>query len=215
MTSQQLRSGHRVRVRPLAPADAPALARMWEELSDRSRYRRFFTLHSRLPDRMLAHLTDIDHHDHEALAAIAPGGDVVGVARFVRFTEDPETADLAVTVADAWQRRGVGTLLLDRLTERAAEVGVSHFSAEILAENGPMLGLARQAGGESAGFGGDGTVVARLPVGERSEQPPANLLRAVARGELGPLVGPVRAWLDLPVQLTRTLLVPVRVLARR
>ncbi|MDQ3153463.1 MAG: GNAT family N-acetyltransferase [Actinomycetota bacterium] len=191
-TRHRLRSGHRVRVRPLNRGDGPVLARMWDELSEQSRYRRFFTLKSRLSERTLEFLTDIDHHDHEALAAVAPGGDLVGVARFVRFAKQPETADLAVTVVDAWQRRGLGTLLLEQLSARAAAVGVTCFTAEILAENTPMIGLARQAGSESVGVAGGGTVVARLAVTDRTEQPTSNILRAVARGEFGPLAGPFR-----------------------
>ncbi len=168
-TRRRLRSGHRVQVRPLDRADAPRLARMWDELSEQSRYRRFSTLSAELPERTLTFLTDIDHHDHDALAAIAPGGDIVGVARFVRSADEPDLADLAVTVVDSWQRRGLGTLLIEQLSERAAAVGVTSFTADILAENTPMIGLVRQAGSASVDRSGGGTVVARMDVGERTE----------------------------------------------
>jgi hypothetical protein len=84
-----LRSGHRVLVRALRPHDAPGLAEAFEQLSETSRYRRFFTAKPRLSDRSLAFLTDVDHRDHEALVAMAPGsGQLVGVTRFIRNPRD-------------------------------------------------------------------------------------------------------------------------------
>ena len=80
-----------------------------------------------------------------AAALLAPGsGDIVGVARFIRDTATPDTAELAIVVTDAWHRRGLGTLLIRQLTRRAAEVGIDHFTAEILAENAPTLALVRR-----------------------------------------------------------------------
>jgi RimJ/RimL family protein N-acetyltransferase len=107
----RLRSGHTVLIRPMRSDDAPALAAAVEQLSEQSRYRRFHTHMPRLNAQTLTYLTDIDHHDHEALVAVAPGsGDIVGVARFIRDTATPDTAELAIVVADAWHRRGLGTL---------------------------------------------------------------------------------------------------------
>jgi GNAT superfamily N-acetyltransferase len=68
------------------------------------------------------------------------------VARFVRSPEDAGTAEVAVAVADSWQGRGVATALLDRLAERARAEGVRRFSADILAENRPMLELIGEIG---------------------------------------------------------------------
>jgi len=91
--------------------------------------------------------TAIDHHDHEALVALAPGsGQLVGVARFIRIPREPDRAETAVTVIDSWQRRGVGTVLLSELAQRASEEGIRYFTAEILAENQPMLTLIRRLG---------------------------------------------------------------------
>ena len=75
----------RVTIRPIEPADAPLLVAAFAELSEDSRYRRFFTPKRELDDRQLAYLTNVDHHDHEALVAIdASSGSCAGVARFVR-----------------------------------------------------------------------------------------------------------------------------------
>ncbi len=94
-----LRSGHRGLVRALRPEDAPGLAEAFEQLSETSRYRRFFTAKPHLSEQCLAFLTAVDHHDHEALVAVAPGsGQLAGVARFIRSPRAPDFAELAVTV---------------------------------------------------------------------------------------------------------------------
>ncbi|MEA2332678.1 MAG: hypothetical protein QOH58_2816 [Thermoleophilaceae bacterium] len=129
-------------VRPIRPEDREDLADGVRQLSPESRYRRFFTPTSELSASQLRYLTDVDHHDHEALVAVEPdSGRGIGVARFVRSQSDPELAEVAVAVADSWQGRGVASALLHRLTERARQEGIRRFGAEILAENRPMLDL--------------------------------------------------------------------------
>jgi RimJ/RimL family protein N-acetyltransferase len=142
MWAERLRDGEQILIRPIRAEDRAELAAGMERLSPESRYRRFFTPTSELSDAALSYLTEVDHHDHEALVALEPEtGHGVGVARFVRSAEDPERAEVAVAVADSWHNRGVATALLDHLTERAREEGVRRFSAEILADNRPMLEL--------------------------------------------------------------------------
>jgi RimJ/RimL family protein N-acetyltransferase len=144
---ERLRDGTVVVLRPIEPADREELARGMERLSPESRYRRFFSASSRLSEAELRYLTEVDHHDHEAIVAVEPDtGEGIGVARFIRSPQDPELAELAVAVTDDWQGRGVGTALLHRLCERAREEGVRRFSASILAENRPMLELAEELG---------------------------------------------------------------------
>ena len=139
---ERLRDGDPILVRPIRPEDRDELAEGIQRLSPESRYRRFFSPTSELSQSQLRYLTEVDHHDHEALVAIEPEtGEGIGVARFVRSPEDPERAEVAVAVADSWQGRGAGTVLLYRLTERARHEGIRRFSAEILAENRPMLDL--------------------------------------------------------------------------
>jgi len=126
-------------IRPITPEDAPALSDFHNRQSDESRYRRFFSPLTDLSERDLEYLSDIDHHDHEALAAIDPETGIVGVARFVR-TKDGH-AEASIAVGDEWQHRGVGTGLLERLAERAREEGVTHFVALVLSENQDALEL--------------------------------------------------------------------------
>jgi GNAT superfamily N-acetyltransferase len=144
---ERLRDGERIFLRPIEPADKAALDEGIRRMSPDSRYRRFFSPVDHLTGKQLTYLTEVDHHDHEALVAIEPdGGHGIGVARFVRSETDPEIAEFAVAVADDWHGRGVGTALLHRLTERAREEGIRRFSASILAENRPMLELANTLG---------------------------------------------------------------------
>jgi RimJ/RimL family protein N-acetyltransferase len=209
-----LRSGQRVMVRALRPDDGPGLAEAFEQLSETSRYRRFFTAKPHLSEQSVAYFTDVDHHDHEALVAVAPGsGQLVGVARFIRDPREPDQAEVAVTVIDSWQRRGLGTVLLRELARRAAEEGIRHFTAEILADNRPMLTLAHRLG--HAETTRDGTTVSariELPAAQQTATFSSDgyyLLRAAARGEFIGLPAVLRGWLDLSEKIITTLLVPV------
>jgi RimJ/RimL family protein N-acetyltransferase len=147
MSAERLRDGTEILIRPIRPDDREELAAGVRRLSPESRYRRFFTPTNELSASELSYLTEVDHHDHEALVALEPAsGHGIGVARFVRSADDPEVAEVAVAVADSWHNRGVATALLDRLTQRAREEGVKRFSAEILADNRPMLELIEDLG---------------------------------------------------------------------
>jgi GNAT superfamily N-acetyltransferase len=133
--------GTRLVIRPVGPEDKPLIADGFERLSARSRYRRFFRPLDRLSARDLAYLTEIDHHDHEALAALDPAtGQLIGVARYVR-SDAPDEAEVSVVVGDPWQRRGVATALLEHLVERARAEGVRNFVALVMDENVEALKL--------------------------------------------------------------------------
>ncbi|HEX8105023.1 MAG TPA: GNAT family N-acetyltransferase [Solirubrobacteraceae bacterium] len=145
-TPYELRDGSTVLIRPIDADDGAALAAAFERLSAESRYRRFFVPMARLSSSTLAYLTRVDHHDHEALVAVDPETrEGVGVARFVRL-EDRAAAETAVTVADAWQGRGLGTLLLELLAARAREERIERFTAVLLAHNDSMLDLLKRLG---------------------------------------------------------------------
>jgi GNAT superfamily N-acetyltransferase len=140
-----LGEGRRVRVRPLAPHDRDALEEGFQRLGPQSRYLRFFSPISALTATQLTYLTDIDHHDHEALVAVDERTrDGVGVARYVRVGAG--VAEPAVAVTDDWQRRGVGSLLLDALADRARAEGIGVFLARVLAENTAVLALLERLG---------------------------------------------------------------------
>jgi nucleotide-binding universal stress UspA family protein/RimJ/RimL family protein N-acetyltransferase len=141
----RLLDGRRVEIRPLEPADRQLLKDGFERLSPESRYRRFFGPMTALRERDLDYLTQVDHHDHEALVALDPAtGEGIGVARFVRT--DGEVAEPAIVVADDWQGRGVGTRLLDALVQRAREEGVARFEAPVLAANADAIHVLERLG---------------------------------------------------------------------
>jgi RimJ/RimL family protein N-acetyltransferase len=144
-----LRDGSAVLIRPVRPADAGLLADGFTRLSRRSRRLRFLGPKDELSAAELRFFTDVDHHDHEALGALdhASGGGV-GIARYVRDRDDPDTAEIAVTVIDDWQGRGLGAELLARLSERACQEGIRRFTAAVAADNTAMAGLLRTFGGD-------------------------------------------------------------------
>src|SRR3954469_12230377 len=136
----------RVLVRPIDPADRLLLEEALDGLGDESRYRRFLAQRSAFSDLELDYLTDVDHRDHEALLAIdVASGVLVGVARYVRVA--PRTAELAVTVIDDWQGRGVGGCLLKLLARRARRAGIRRFVAVTVAGNEPALRLLERLAG--------------------------------------------------------------------
>ncbi|WP_249012436.1 GNAT family N-acetyltransferase [Conexibacter sp. DBS9H8] len=137
-----LKGGQPIILRPLSAADKPLIAASFDRLSEPSRYRRFFLRLQQLPPGVLEALIDVDHHDREAILAVAPvTGEVLGVARYGRLSADATTAEIAVTVVDAWHGRGVGAALLDRLVCRARQEGIRRFSAQVLGENPGALSL--------------------------------------------------------------------------
>jgi len=117
-----LRSGDVVRIRQVRPDDRPALIRAYANLGEQSRYRRFFTVMPELPEATLKAAVEVDHVNHEALVALPVlSAEIIGECRFIRQPDQPDTAEIGVTVVDAWQGRGLGSALLARLSERAAE----------------------------------------------------------------------------------------------
>lgn len=137
-----LRDGTPVLLRQIRPTDREQLADGFAHLSPSSRYLRFRAPIDRLTDEQLTELTEVDHHDHEAIVAIDLGREHrpgIGVARYVREPYEREVAETAVTVADGYQGRGVGTLLLGALAGRASDEGVRVFRSYVLAGNVGML----------------------------------------------------------------------------
>jgi len=136
-----LRDGALITVRAIEPEDRGALAAGFEALSAESRYRRFFAAVSDLTDRQLDYLTRVDHHDHEALVALADDGTGIGVARYVRT--GPGEAEPAIAVADDWHSRGVAWSCSARWQSGALDEGITHFNASVLATNPEAIAVLR------------------------------------------------------------------------
>lgn len=134
--TEVLADGCEVALRPLEPDEGDLLQEVFDGMGAGSRERRFLTPKDTLTAADLRMLTAVDHHDHEAVVAFStPAGSPVGVARFVRSTDDSRTADVAVSVVDAWQDRGVGTVLAQWLVARARELGVRRFELVMAHDN--------------------------------------------------------------------------------
>jgi len=175
-------------LRPIAPEDKALLASSFARLSERSRYRRFLTTKNVLSEAELDYLVDVDHNDHEAIVAIDPvTGEGLGVARYIRSRDDAELAEVAVTVADDWQGRGLGRALLDRLTYRARREGVRRFSALVQGENRASIRLLEGLGDAQRHWDtGEVELIIELPPQRGMGARLGNALRAAAAGSLVP-----------------------------
>lgn len=138
-----LADGVAVGIRPVLPQDKNALQDGMHRLSRESRYYRFFSPVHELSDAQLRYFTELDYHDHFALAAFAldDAHQGLGVARYIRLRDEPDTAEFAVAVVDEWHGRGLGSLLLGGVLLAARHNGFSRVRGEILRDNRPMISL--------------------------------------------------------------------------
>jgi protein lysine acetyltransferase len=144
----KLRDGARLRIRPILPTDRGKLADTQPGFSRESHYKRFFSAPP-LSDKVVQYLVDVDYFDHFAWVALpADDDDEPGVAsaRYIRERTAPDTAEVAFSVVDDYQGRGLGTLLVGALAVAAAQNGVRRFRARVLAENEAMRAILRRAG---------------------------------------------------------------------
>ena len=180
-----LRDGSRVLIRPVQTADAALVADGFARLSPRSRELRFLTRKKQLSTAELRYFTDVDHHDHEALVALNHAdGRGVGIARYIRHTDDPHAAEIAVTIVDDWQGRGLGTELVTRLSARARHEGVHRFTALVAEDNTAVARMLQSASASLAGRS-PGTVEYEItltpPRRARSHPQPAHARAIVER----------------------------------
>ena len=146
----RLRDGTPALIWPLDPGDREAVREGFEQLSVDSRYHRFLATVPHLSDAQLDHLVDeVDGVDHVALALVVIDDDhlgvPVGVARMIRYQQQPTAADVAVTVLDEWHGRGVATALLDELM-RQRPAGITELVTTITADNEASLAMLRRMG---------------------------------------------------------------------
>ncbi len=137
-----LRGGETLRLRPPTPADTDAMLEFFRALSQRSLYLRFHGF-PRLGPELVEQLVDPNWSDRGALVGTFVDGGrerMVAIANYVRL-RDPALAEAAFAVADDYQRRGIGTRLVEQLAERAGRQGIEKIVAEVLAENRGMLGV--------------------------------------------------------------------------
>ncbi len=135
----QVRDGTHLMLRPVLPGDSERTVHGHIQFSSETLYRRFMT--PRLPTPALLHyLSEVDYVDH-FVWVMTDGSDPVADARFVRDENDPKLAEIAFTVADAYQGRGIGTFLIGALSVAAKVDGIERFSARMLSDNAPMRAI--------------------------------------------------------------------------
>lgn len=128
-------------VRPLSTDDRECVAEFLRGLSMETMYRRFFSV-PRVDDRLVDLVAHPSECCSDALIALS-GGTIVGLASYDRLADDPDAADVAVVVDDAWQHHGVGTELMRALTRAAKHKGIERFTATMLADNRPVVDFVR------------------------------------------------------------------------
>jgi acetyltransferase len=141
--------GRRFRLRPIRPADEPALQRMFDRLSPEAVRMRFFAPLKHLSHNLAAQLTQIDYDRAMAFVLADPGpaglSELHGVVR-IATDPDGERAELAIVVVDALAGRGIGRLLMRRMLDYAAGRGIREIFGDVLAENSKMLDFCRHFG---------------------------------------------------------------------
>ncbi|KRF37618.1 GNAT family N-acetyltransferase [Nocardioides sp. Soil805] len=173
LTPVRLRDGTDAFVVPLLAANREALRDEYEQLSLETRFSRFLAAVPTLSDAMLDHLVDdVDGVDHVALVALVISRDgtevPIGLARIIRYADDPEAADLGVTVVDEWQGRGVATALLEVLM-RDRPAGIDRIRTVTRADNPASLAMLQALGDVETEAAGPGvlSVVVHLDDGGR------------------------------------------------
>jgi acetyltransferase len=146
--SLTLADGATIVIRPITPGDAAIEQEFVRNLSAESRYFRFMAALHELSPQMLSHFTNVDYDRHMALVAVTPcdaRDTEIAVARYI-VAPDNTSCEFALVVTDAWQRRGVGALLMDALMDAARRRGLTIMFGEVLASNHKMIDLMRRLG---------------------------------------------------------------------
>ena len=170
----RLRDGTLALIWPLHPEDREAVRAGSEQLSVETRFHRFLATVPHLSEALLDHLVDeVDGIDHIALGLVVIDDDnvgvPVGVARIIRYRDDPTAADVAVTVLDEWQGRGVASALLAELM-RQRPVGVTRLITTVTSDNEASLAMLRRLGATTTTPAG----INRLDVAVDLSPPPSD-----------------------------------------
>ena len=144
---ETLRSGEQVEIRAQRPDDRAALLAAVGHVSEHSLYRRFFGPKHGFSEREIEFFTHPDFVNHVALVAVIQGGGRSAIAGGGRYiVVQPGRAEVAFTVIDACQGKGLGTALMKHLVVLARAAGLRELVAEVLAENAPMLKVFERSG---------------------------------------------------------------------
>ncbi|TQL51475.1 acyl-CoA synthetase (NDP forming) [Ornithinicoccus hortensis] len=176
-----LSDGSVAHVRPIVPDDAEGLHQFHSRQSAESIYLRFFAPIPRLSDNDVRRFTHVDYDDRVALV-MTVREDIVGIGRYDRLSAGSTTAEVAFNVADAYQGRGVGSVLLEHLAAIGREGGVRRFVADVLPQNRKMIGVFADAGFEVTHEFDDGVIAVSFAI-EPTERAAAVRLSREHRAE--------------------------------
>ncbi len=146
--SATLKDSTEIFFRPVKPTDEPALQEMLYSLSTESVQRRYMTQTMKFPHKDLQHLTNIDYYQDLAIVGVVPGVGGEEIVAIAQYFLDPKTlaAEVAFVVQDEWQQKGMGSLMLDYISQIARQRGVKRFYAKVLPNNRPMLNVFYNSG---------------------------------------------------------------------
>jgi len=146
--TETLHDGTEIFFRPIKPTDEPALSEMLYSLSEESVRTRYMTRTIAFPHKDVQQLANIDYNRDVAIIGVVPGVSGEQVVAIAQYFLDPKTqaAEVAFVVQDEWQQKGMGTFLLDYITQIAKQRGVKRFYAKVLPNNKPMLAIFHNSG---------------------------------------------------------------------
>jgi len=174
----RLADGRFATIRAIRPSDREAFLAFHAGLSDESRYLRYFSARRKLPERELRHYTEVDQRDHVGVVTLVDAA-LVGHALYDRLS-DPEEAEVALEVADAFQGQGIGTLMLEELAHIALRAGIQRGVAHVLPGNQRMLQVFRDLGFTERAALEDGVMRVELELSATRRFAAAHRARAAA-----------------------------------
>ncbi|MFQ5668611.1 MAG: GNAT family N-acetyltransferase, partial [Candidatus Binatia bacterium] len=180
-----LRDGSSIHIRAIRPDDGQRLIDHFGRLGAQSVYFRFFRVKKRLTDEEIVQFTQLDFIHNAALVATLGQGDdekIIGVGRYAVVdargpSSTPHRAEVGFAVADDYQGRGIGTLLLEHLTPIARANGITEFEADVLGENNRMLEVFAHSGFRVKRSVEEGVFHVSFPTAETEEFLEASLSR--------------------------------------
>lgn len=178
-----LKDGLEITLRDVVPTDSELIRIGFDQLSNQSRYFRFMAARKTLSEGELVRFSALNDRNHAAIGGFCLANkkpQPVGIARYVRLAVEEADAEIAITVVDEQQQRGVGTLLLGSLAKNAQENGVARFVALIDRKNTAMRGLMAAAGGEEDESSGP-EVKVFLPIYQDPDRYPNNRIGTFIR----------------------------------
>ena len=180
-----LPGGGTMRLRLAGPEDRAALVEAFEKLSAESRFNRWLYAKRGLSEDEISQILAPENRDHAAIVAVAldeAGQEAsgIGMARFVRVPEEPDAAEIAITIVDAWQGLGIGRILLHRLLAAISERGIPRAVGRLHVNNRRMRHLLDPYVPEHRFQREDTTLVFDMPVPELDDPLMAQLARNAA-----------------------------------